>query len=45
MGLEVTLTREEWDREFFTSHVEYLSVLERGGSRDTECRDLCILSL
>ena len=25
VGEEVTRTREEWDREFFTSHVEYLS--------------------
>ena len=22
----MALTREEWDREFFTSHVEYLSI-------------------
>ena len=25
----MALTREEWDREFFTSHVEYLSRIDR----------------
>ena len=24
----MALTREEWDREFFTSHVEYLSRMD-----------------
>ena len=25
----MALTRDEWDREFFTSHVEYLSRIDR----------------
>jgi len=47
-GHETDLRMEEWDGEFFTSHVEYLSVEERGarGRRletlATVCLVLCI---